>query len=76
MERALALLAADFRRPAGPVAVAGVLALAAVPGRHAAGPFGPGLAIGLGLLATAPIAVIRRFPVAAIAVVLSASACS
>jgi signal transduction histidine kinase len=74
MERALALLAADYRRPTGPVAVAGVLALAAVLGRHSAGPFGPGLAAGLGLLATAPLAVIRRFPAAAIAVVLTASA--
>ena len=74
MERALALLAADYRRPTGPVAVAGVLAVAATAGRHTAGPFSPGLAIGLGLLATAPIAVLRRFPAAAIAVVLAASA--
>jgi signal transduction histidine kinase len=74
MERALALLAADYRRPTGPVAVAGVLALAAAAGRHTAGPFSPGLAIGLGLLATAPIAVLRRFPAAAIAVILAASA--
>jgi len=74
MERALALLAADFRRPTGPVAVAGVLALAAVVGRHTAGPFSPAVSVVLGLLATAPIAVIRRFPVAAIAVILSASA--
>ena len=74
MERALALLAADFRRPTGPVTVAGVLALAAVAGRHTAGPFSPAVAVVLGLLATAPIAVIRRFPAAAIAVILSASA--
>jgi len=73
--RALALLAADFRRPTGPVAVAAVLALAAVLARTTqAGPFSPALAGGLGFLATAPIAVIRRFPGSAIGVVLAASA--
>jgi len=75
MERALALLAADYRRPTGPVIVAVVLALAAVFTQHSMdGPFSHGLAAVLGLLATAPIAVIRRFPATAIGIVLTASA--
>ena len=55
--------------------IAAVLALAAVlESDRAAGPIGPSVALVLGLLSTAPIAVIRRFPLPAIAVVLSASA--
>ena len=75
VERALALVAADFRRPTGPVIVAAVLAVAAVVARSTeAGPLSPALAGILGFLATAPIAVIRRFPGPAIGVVLTASA--
>ena len=76
MERALALLAADFRRPTGPYIMAAVLTFgAAIEGGKVPGPvLPPGVAITLGLLATAPIAVIRRFPAAAIGTVLTASA--
>jgi signal transduction histidine kinase len=74
VERALAFVAADFRRPTGPVFVAGVLAVAAVASRSdQAGPLDGSLAALLGFLATAPIAVIRRFPGPAIGVVLAAS---
>lgn len=75
MERVIGLIAADYRRPVGPVAIALVLTVAAVlESRRAAGPFTPGLALTLGLFATAPIAVIRRFPTAAIVTVLAANA--
>ncbi len=75
VERALALLAADYRRPTGPIAIAAVLALAAVLARGSrSGPFSDQAALVLGLLATAPIAVIRRFPAMAIGTVLTASA--
>ena len=74
VERALAFVAADFRRPTGPVFVASVLALAAVAARSdQAGPLDGSLAALLGFLATAPIAIIRRFPGPAIGVVLAAS---
>jgi hypothetical protein len=54
--------------------VAGVLAVAAVASRSdQAGPLDGSLAALLGFLATAPIAVIRRFPGPAIGVVLAAS---
>ena len=75
VERAIALIAADYRRPVGPIVIAALLALAAVlESGRAAGPISPTAALVLGLLSTAPIAVIRRFPQPAIAVVLSASA--
>jgi hypothetical protein len=75
VERALAFFAADFRRPTGPVFVATVLAIAAVASRSAqAGPLDGSIAAFLGLAATAPIAVIRRFPGPAIGVILAASA--
>jgi signal transduction histidine kinase len=75
VERALALLLADYRRPAGPIAIATVLAVAAVLGRaDNEGPFHPPLAIVLGLLATVPIAIIRRYPAFAIGAMLTASA--
>jgi signal transduction histidine kinase len=76
MERALALLAADFRRPAGPFVMAAVLSFGAMlEGARAAQPVvPPELAIILGILATAPIAAIRRFPGPAIGIVLTASA--
>jgi signal transduction histidine kinase len=75
VERALAFVAADFRRPTGPVFVATVLAVAAVASRSAqAGPLDGSVAALVGFLATAPIAVIRRFPGPAIGVILAASA--
>ena len=75
VEPAIAVIAADYRRPAGPIVIAAVLALAAgLESGRAAGPISPSLALVLGLLSTAPIAVIRRFPLPAIAVVLTASA--
>lgn len=75
VERALALVAADYRRPVGPVLLAGVLAAAAALGSgRAAGPLHPATALLLGLLATAPLAVIRRYPGPAIGIVLTASA--
>jgi signal transduction histidine kinase len=75
VERALALLLADYRRPGGPIAIATVLAVGAVLGRaDNEGPFHPPLALVLGLLATVPIAIIRRYPAFAIGVMLTASA--
>src|SRR5499427_7138960 len=74
VERALAFIAADFRRPAGPVFAAAVLAVAAVAARSTqAGPLDGSLAALLGFLATAPIAIMRRFPGPAIGLVLAAS---
>ena len=75
MERVVGLISVDYQRPIGPVAIALVLAIAAaLESRKAAGEFGPGLALTVGLFGTAPIAVIRRFPTAAIATVLAANA--
>ncbi len=74
MERAFALVAADFNRPAGPVIMAVLLAAAAVLGYGKTGPLGQTAAPVLGVLATAPIAVIRRVPGPAISVILAASA--
>jgi len=74
VERALAFIAADFRRPTGPVFAAAVLAVAAVAARSTqAGPLDGSLAALLGFLATAPIAIMRRFPGPAIGLVLAAS---
>jgi signal transduction histidine kinase len=74
VERALAFIAADFRRPVGPVFAAAVLAVAAVAARSTqAGPLDGSVAALLGFLATAPIAVIRRFPGPVIGLVLAAS---
>lgn len=68
-------IAADYQRPVGPAVIALVLAAGAVLGSHrTGGPLAPGLALTLGLLGTAPIAVIRRFPTAAIGIVLAANA--
>jgi signal transduction histidine kinase len=73
MERALSALAADFRRPTGPVVIAAILVIAtlftarSVPGLLASAPV-------LAVLATGPVAVIRRFPATAIGIVLGASA--
>jgi signal transduction histidine kinase len=76
MERVVGFIAADYRRPIGPIVTALVLAVgAALESRNTAGPFGPDLALTVGLLATAPLAVIRRYPAAAIATVLAANAC-
>jgi signal transduction histidine kinase len=72
-ERALSALAADFRRPTGPIVIAVILVIAAlftarsVPGVLAAAPV-------LALLATVPVAVIRRFPATSISIILSVSA--
>jgi signal transduction histidine kinase len=75
MERAVGMLAADYRRPLGPVVIAAVLTAAAVlESARAAGPFSPTVALVFGVLATAPIAVIRRFPFVAISLVLTANA--
>jgi signal transduction histidine kinase len=75
MERLVGLIAADYQRPIGPVVIALVLTTAAVlESGRSDGPFAPGLALALGLLGTAPIAVIRRFPAGAIGVVLAANA--
>jgi signal transduction histidine kinase len=69
------MLAADYRRPTGPIVMAAALGIAAVlGGGKISGPLRPDLAIAFGLLATLPIAVIRRFPGAAIGLVLTASA--
>jgi signal transduction histidine kinase len=75
MERAVSAVAADYRRPAGPVVTAAVLAVAAgLESARAAGPLRPHAALLLGLLATAPIALIRKYPALAIGIVLAASA--
>jgi signal transduction histidine kinase len=75
MERVLALVAADYRRPVGPIAIAAMLAAAAAAASGpSAGPLNPSAALSLGLLSTAPIAVIRRFPGPAIGTVLTANA--
>jgi signal transduction histidine kinase len=72
-ERALSALATDFRRPAGPIVIAAILVVAMLftarsgPGVLAAEPL-------LALLATVPLAVVRRFPATAIWVILAASA--
>jgi signal transduction histidine kinase len=75
MERLFGMLAADYRRPLGPVIIAAVLTAAAVleSGRSDA-PFSPAVALVFGVLATAPIAVIRRYPFIAISLVLTANA--
>jgi signal transduction histidine kinase len=74
MERVLALVAADYRRPVGPVVMAVVLAAAAFAESGRAGPLHPGFAALLGALGTAPLAVIRRYPRLAIGTVLAANA--
>jgi signal transduction histidine kinase len=75
VERALRALAADYQRPTGPIVVAAVLAITAALSAVSAKPaLIPPVAILLGLLATVPIAVIRRFPATAIGIVLAASA--
>lgn len=75
MERALGLLAADYRRPTGPVIVAAVLTAATVLSTLKHNPPLPSpAAIPLGVLATAPLAVGRRLPGTAIGVVLLANA--
>ena len=72
VERVLSALAADFRRPTGPIVIAVILVIATLftRGSH------PGVlaALPVALLATAPIAVIRRFPATSIGVILGASA--
>lgn len=75
VERALGLVAADYRRQPGPIAIAALLTVwAALAADQAGGPLPPTVAVLLGVAATAPLAVIRRFPAAAAAIVLAASA--
>ncbi|HET7013095.1 MAG TPA: hypothetical protein VFI65_04255, partial [Streptosporangiaceae bacterium] len=75
MERVFGMLAADYRRPLGPVVIAAVLTTAAVlESNRSAGPLNSSVALVLGVLATAPIAVIRRYPFIAISLVLTANA--
>jgi signal transduction histidine kinase len=73
VDRALRALANDYRRPTGPIAIAVVLTVAAVM-TVASRDYQPPLAALVALLATVPIAVIRRYPATAIWLVLSASA--
>jgi signal transduction histidine kinase len=74
VERTLGALAADYRRPAGPVVIAAVLAVSAVLAASTSRPqLSQDAATVLALLATAPIAVIRRFPATAIGITLAAS---
>ena len=74
VERVLSALAADFRRPTGPIVIAVILVIATLFTRGSQ----PGVLAGptpvLALLATAPIAVIRRFPATSIGLMLGASA--
>ena len=75
VERVLGLLAADYRRPTGPVLVAALLTAASVLSTVKHNPPLPSpVAIPLGVLATAPLAVGRRLPGTAIGVVLLANA--
>jgi signal transduction histidine kinase len=73
VERALGALAADYRRPTGPVVTAAILVITAMLMYQPA----PGVLFSgtlLAIAATAPVAVIRRFPAAAIGVLLSVGA--
>lgn len=75
MERVVGFIATDYQRPVGPVVIALVLATGAVlESGRSDGPFAPSLALALGLLGTTPIAVVRRFPTAAIGTVIAANA--
>jgi signal transduction histidine kinase len=74
VERALAALSADYRRPTGPTIVALFLAFTALAQlRDAQGPITGFPALLLALGATVPVAVIRRWPGAAIACMLAAN---
>jgi signal transduction histidine kinase len=74
VERALNVLLADFRRPRGPLVVAVLLVITtAITLPRMWSVLGPTLPL-VALLATAPLALIRRFPATAIGLVLSASA--
>jgi signal transduction histidine kinase len=74
VERALAALSADYRRPTGPLIVAVILAITAlVPMREAQGPIIGLPLVLLSLGATLPVAVIRKWPGAAIACILVAN---
>jgi len=75
MERVFGMLVADYRRPLGPVVIAAVLTTAAVlESNRSVGPLSPVIAVTLGVFATAPIAVIRRYPYLSISLVLAANA--
>jgi signal transduction histidine kinase len=73
VDRALRALANDYRRPTGPIVIAVVLTVAALMTVASRDYERPTAAL-LALLATVPIAVIRRYPTTAICLVLSASA--
>lgn len=74
VERGLRALARDYRRPTGPYIIAFALAVTALLTASArASNGGPAIPTLLAVLATAPIAVIRRYPATAIGVVLTAS---
>ena len=73
MDRALRALANDYRRPTGPIVIAIVLTVAALM-TVASRDYERPVAALLALLATVPIAVIRRYPATAIGLVLSTSA--
>lgn len=74
VHRVLCLLQADVRRLPGPLGIAAVLTGATLlfsVRQHP--PLNPAIAVPLGVLATAPLGVVRRFPGPAIAAVLLAN---
>jgi signal transduction histidine kinase len=74
VERAIRALADDYRRPAGPLVIAAILAISAMFTATAYRPqLNPSVATSVALLAIVPLAVIRRFPATAIGTVLAAS---
>jgi signal transduction histidine kinase len=73
-ERVSGAMAADFRRPTGPIVIALVLMIATLFARGSAPGVLDGPAPVLALLATGPVAVIRRFPATSIWIILAASA--
>lgn len=74
VERALGLIEADYRRPAGPLVMVAVLGLAAVfESSKEAGPLGYSLVLPLSLLGILPLALARRLPRLAITAVLLAN---
>jgi signal transduction histidine kinase len=75
-ERAVGFLAADFRRSSGPVSLSLLLAAGSVSmALRPADTLTPGVAVPLAVAATAPLAMVRRFPSASLGLVLAANAC-
>lgn len=74
VDRALSALSADYQRPTGPIVIAGLLAVVSLLIVHSSRgtQFGFPLAV-LSLAATVPVAVIRKWPRLAIAVLLAAN---